>query len=532
MGPQAVLETYRAAMMVNKEQRPCIVKWLRADRIPAGSYQTVAKRFVAAGRRLLDRHDPSWTVVFDVGENEHGVFLIRDFVVGVDLHGLLKAARENNQTATLNPVVATLLASKLAHVLAKAHRADPPLHHLGLGPANVLVTTEGEVVVADFGLFASVRGLLESGPDRWAFVAPEWIGADRDDLPSTAGVAADLYALGGLLFYLLAGRPPVEARSLTELSERAWEPLPALPGVPSPINTAIAVLTAPDPQSRCKSMEEAVAHLTTAWQALAPEPSTNIEQSTTDVLPFLPASQRKSAPRPPRIGKAFTQSGVRRPRLSRLPTAVAGLAGLLLLAAGGLALRSFSLHVHRGETPTAGGVLSAETTPQGLDDQGAGIAPPVVSWRRRKQMLVPGRLGVSTIPTNADLWVDGVWQGKTPLDVAVGPGAHRVVIIAPGHLIFKGVYDTTEGEIIRRALDPIDPPTRGQAHMTIECQTKDRFPILIDGLETGLLCPTTMIPVVPGRRSIAIFIPVLGDSVAQEVAVRSGSEPILVRFPQ
>lgn len=528
LGPQGAVETYGALMQVNGEQRPCIVKWLRADRLPGQSYPPIAARFLAAGQRLLNRHDPDWPVVFDVTQNEQGTFLIREFVASVDLHGLLQAAREKTPAATLAPAVASLVAGKLAQVLDRAHRAEPPLCHLGLCPANVLVTPDGRVLVADFGLLASVRGLVEHGLDRWAFVAPELIGVDIEDLPFAAGVAADLYALGGLIFYLLAGRPPVEARSLTELSERVWEPLPALPGVPAHLNTAIAALTAPDPQSRCKSMEEAVALLSSAPSVPAPNPPQAIERGNDDSLPFYPDSQSPPAPRPPPPGRGRAASKPARTRASKRLTM---LAGALLIIAAGLALRSYTVHVRMSDAPAASTRRSVELTPTATDGGTVGIDFAAVSAKRRKLMLVPGHLTVSTAPPNADLWIDGLWQGKTPLEVTPGPGAHRVLLIAPGHLMLNEVYDTTEGELVKRALDPIEPPTRGDAHVDIECHSEGRFPIMIDGLETGLLCPARMVPVASGRRRIAIFIPALREPVGQEVTVPTGSKPTLVRFP-
>lgn len=523
LGPPGAIETHGAVMNVNGESRPCIVKWLHADRIPSESYPSLSARFMAAGHRLLDRHDPGWPVVFDVTQNEHGVFLIREFVVSVDLNGLLQAARDKNPTATLAPAVASLVASKLAQVLAKAHQAEPPLCHLGLAPANVLVTPDGRVLVADFGLFASVRGLIEHGLERWSFVAPELIGCDLEDLPPAAGIAADLYSLGGLLFYLLSGRPPVQARSLTELAERVWEPLAALPGVPEHINAAIAALTAPDPHNRCKSAEEALGLLAPPLES---KPAPLATSRTDEGLPFVHKPAPSPAPRPSDTRKARP---LRKASRSRTPRAVL-LAGSLLLLAGGAALLLHSVHIRPSQAPAAR--LSPETTPQGSGTEETGNDSPVISKERRKKMLVPGRLSVATIPPNADLWVDGEWQGKTPLDVAPGPGAHRVVIIAPGHLVFKGVYDTTDGEIIRRALDPIEAPARGQAYLDIQCKSEGRFPVFIDGLDTGLLCPAKMVPVFSGRREVAIFVPVLQDSVVQVVTVPPGSKPRAIRFPQ
>jgi serine/threonine protein kinase len=92
---------------------------------------------------------------------------------------------------------------------------------------------------------------------RWYFLAPELLGVDASAGFDGSAQAADLYSLGALLYFLLAGRPPVEADSPAQLLERSQEPLPALPSVPDELNRAIRALTAADPRKRPASAREA-----------------------------------------------------------------------------------------------------------------------------------------------------------------------------------------------------------------------------------------------------------------------------------
>jgi len=104
---------------------------------------------------------------------------------------------------------------------------------------------------------------------------------------------------------------------------------------------------------------------------------------------------------------------------------------------------------------------------------------------------VPNRLFVDTQPHGAQVWVEGVWKGNTPLDLLVGAGAKRLVLAAAGYHMFRTTVDAGEGTLIRLALEPVAGPVRGDAFLNVVCRTSGRYPVFIDEVETGLLCPPT-----------------------------------------
>jgi hypothetical protein len=129
------------------------------------------------------------------------------------------------------------------------------------------------------------------------------------------------------------------------------------------------------------------------------------------------------------------------------------------------------------------------------------------------------------------VWVDGVFKGKTFADIVVGGGGHRVAVIAPGHRMFRDVFDTSNGIIIRRTLPEIPPPVRGNGLVEISCRTAGRFPVLLDEEETGLLCPARL-ETSSGKHTIGIFVPPEQRTVAVETMVGVGSSPAKVVFSQ
>jgi len=145
---------------------------------------------------------------------------------------------------------------------------------------------------------------------------------------------------------------------------------------------------------------------------------------------------------------------------------------------------------------------------------------------------IAGHLIVETVPPGAMVWVDGMLQGKTFADIVVGEGGHRIVLVAAGHRMFRDVVDTGRGAIVRRTLAPIEPPTHGNGFIAVDCRTIGKLPILLDDEETGLLCPTKMLPTTAGKHLVGIFVPRERRTMSVETTVEIGSKPAVVTFSE
>src|SRR5204862_2611861 len=98
--------------------------------------------------------------------------------------------------------------------------------HRDIKPSNCFVHRDGRVLVGDFGLsvaasgHGSGAGTILGTP---GFASPEQLRGDPLD------VRSDIYSVGATLFYLLAGRPPFDDRSTTDLLAKvAAQPAPSL----------------------------------------------------------------------------------------------------------------------------------------------------------------------------------------------------------------------------------------------------------------------------------------------------------------
>ena len=151
------------------------------------------------------------------------------------------------------------LAWQIASALRAAHSREPAIIHRDLKPENVMLLTDGRVKVMDFGIakiVQAVSGATTHSVGTLQYMSPEQIDARPLDARS------DLYALGLVMWELLAGKPPFEAESPRVLLDKlCTEPAPALPdaarrGLPRGVEQLIVRLLEKDPELRPRDAAE------------------------------------------------------------------------------------------------------------------------------------------------------------------------------------------------------------------------------------------------------------------------------------
>jgi eukaryotic-like serine/threonine-protein kinase len=197
---------------------------------------------------------PHVTQVYDYGEQRFGreevvPYLVMELLDGRNLADRLAAG-------PLPWAEAVRIAAQVASGLAAAHRMG--VVHRDVKPGNVMLTPTGAKVL-DFGI-AALTGSRPEGDGGWlvgtpAYAAPERLDAGPPD------PAADVYALGALLYEALTGRPPLPVATWDEAEEAHRRspavPPPSVPGLPSAVAALVLACLSRDPDRRPRAQEVA-----------------------------------------------------------------------------------------------------------------------------------------------------------------------------------------------------------------------------------------------------------------------------------
>src|SRR5262245_11194938 len=204
-------------------------------------------RFIREAEAVAGLQHPHIVQVYDVGELEGRPYFTMELVEGGNLAQKLAGAPQ--AAAHSARMIATL-----AGAVDFAHRQG--IVHRDLKPANILLTVDGTPKIADFGLARR----LDSGPELTRSGArlgtPSYMAPEQALGKSSAvGPLIDVYALGALLYEMLAGRPPflADTASETERQVIAEEPVPPTrlnSKVPRDLETICLKCLHKDPQRR------------------------------------------------------------------------------------------------------------------------------------------------------------------------------------------------------------------------------------------------------------------------------------------
>jgi formylglycine-generating enzyme required for sulfatase activity/tRNA A-37 threonylcarbamoyl transferase component Bud32 len=207
-------------------------------------------RFRREAEAVAHLRHPHIVQIYEIGEWAGQPYCALEFVAGV----LANELRGEPQP----PQAAAALVATLSRTMHAAHQQG--IVHRDLKPGNVLVTDDGVPKITDFGLAKRLEAgssLTQTGHNVMgtpSYMAPEQAAGRSKEV----GPAADVYALGAILYEMLTGRPPFEGDTSWEivsqvLSDEPEAPRRVQPAVPRDLETICLKCLRKEPEKRYSS---------------------------------------------------------------------------------------------------------------------------------------------------------------------------------------------------------------------------------------------------------------------------------------
>ncbi|MGZ6340427.1 MAG: protein kinase domain-containing protein, partial [Candidatus Limnocylindrales bacterium] len=226
-------------------ERDVALKLLRPE---YGRDPDFVARFRQEAHSVASLSHPNIVSVFDFGTDPAGPFIVMEYVQGEDLASLLR------RNGPLPPRRAARLTAEAARALEAAHERG--IVHRDVKPSNVLLASDGRVKVVDFGIARALSDSQLTLPGTTLgsvhYFSPEQARGEQTT------PASDIYALGILLYELLAGRRPWEGDSAASIAlARLHGPAPMVSevraGVPPVLEAIDRKAMALEPEARFTS---------------------------------------------------------------------------------------------------------------------------------------------------------------------------------------------------------------------------------------------------------------------------------------
>ncbi|WP_319446302.1 MULTISPECIES: protein kinase domain-containing protein [unclassified Mycobacterium] len=229
--------------------------------------QQFLTRFQREARAVARLKGQGLVAVYDQGFDGRHPFLVMELVEGGTLRELLR------ERGPMPPHAVAAVMAPVLHGLAVAHHAG--LVHRDVKPENVLISDDGDVKIADFGLVRAVAEAKITSTSvilgTAAYLSPEQVST------GDATPRSDVYAAGILTYELLTGDTPFNADSALAVAYQRMDndvprPSAAIAGVPPQFDELVATATARNPADRFADAQEMVAELESISEELALPP--------------------------------------------------------------------------------------------------------------------------------------------------------------------------------------------------------------------------------------------------------------------
>jgi len=286
--------------------RHTVTAQLRAIKFLNKQFQGIPEveaRFQTEGESQLIH--PNIVRIWEVGQFQGSSYLVMDFIDGRDLEKILDSRR-----GPLTVPEAVDISMQILSGLGFAHQSG--IVHRDIKPSNVLVDSEGQAYLMDFGIAKALRGTRSVTQVNSRLGTPDYMSPEQIRNPRDVNRCSDIYSFGCMFYELLTGWPPFDRGAGYEtehdiktahVTALPTPPVERKPGIPAALNDIALHCLAKAQQDRPQSCEEILyaldAYRNSVTRAQQPPPRPTLDDTTSKppTSPGIPASTPLSAPR-------------------------------------------------------------------------------------------------------------------------------------------------------------------------------------------------------------------------------------------
>ena len=295
IGPYRVIEQLGQGGMatVYKAYHAALDRFVALKVLHPAFYEdrTFRGRFQREARVVAKLEHPNIVPIYDFAEHEKRPYLVMKYIEGETLKARL--LREPLQAAEITQVV-----DAIGSALAYAHRQG--ILHRDIKPSNVLLSSDGCIYLADFGLARIAQAGESTLSSDSIMGTPQYISPEQARGDKDLDAGTDIYSFGVMLYEMVVGQVPFNADTpFSIIHDHIFTPMP-LPrsinkDVPESVERVLLKALAKERADRYEDVPSMVAAFKVAWEAA----SVPMQGTDLTVPPFVTAKQAKRAETPP-----------------------------------------------------------------------------------------------------------------------------------------------------------------------------------------------------------------------------------------
>ncbi len=239
----------------NSFEKIVAIKILTPDKVSSEDYQ---RSFSDEAKIHVTLKHPNIVDIYDFNFEAQNPYLVMEYVEGAELREILRELRQRNETMPVG--ISCFIVSELAEALKHAHERRSEsgqsleIVHRDISPSNVLISTEGQVKLSDFGIAKSSlqSDFTKAGQikGKFRYMSPEQASGETVDYRS------DIFSLGLVFYELLFGRPAYDDPLETKIYVMARSGEVSFPASADPdLQGILDKLLASDPAERYPNLD-------------------------------------------------------------------------------------------------------------------------------------------------------------------------------------------------------------------------------------------------------------------------------------